>query len=114
MNFKIRHKKLRCRTIALNSSTSLSNEEKEKYSSIMTLDFISSEESASDSEDCRTFVIRPLPWISEEVKSIMASLDRKSQRRRSERGTEMMVKRKVGMNSSERECPEDCATRTHT
>uniref|UniRef100_A0A1X7U6E2 Uncharacterized protein n=1 Tax=Amphimedon queenslandica TaxID=400682 RepID=A0A1X7U6E2_AMPQE len=71
------------------------------------------EESASDSEDCRTFVIRPLPWISE-VKSIMASLERKSQRKKSERGTEMMVKRKVGMNSLERECPEDCPTWAHT
>lgn len=94
-------------------STSLSNEEKEKINILMKLDYISSEESASDSENCedgfprRTFVIRPLAWLSDEATTLMSSLDRKASRRRSERGSEMMIKRKIGMPSV-RGCPEDC------
>ena len=48
-------------------------------------------------------IVRPLIWRSEEAQSILCSLDRKASRRRSQRASEMMVKRKVGAPSDRAE-----------
>uniref|UniRef100_A0A1X7VJ76 Uncharacterized protein n=1 Tax=Amphimedon queenslandica TaxID=400682 RepID=A0A1X7VJ76_AMPQE len=91
-----KHNKLQSRKVAIKSATSLSTKEKEKLN----------EESGSDTEERRMFVIDPLPCLSDEAKSHFQSRDRKSSRR-TERGAEMMTKRKEGM-PSQREAPEDC------
>ena len=86
---------------ALKASTSLSIEEKTKYSDLMRIEYMSSEESDEETgANVRMFVTRPLPWRSQEATAVIESLDRKSHRRRSSRALEMVVKRKTGMPSS--------------
>lgn len=99
---KLRHR----RSVCL-ASTSLSQEEKEKTLKILTLDFISSEEtgteSGSGSENTtrdKVFFTRPLPWRSPAANNTMDSLDRKILRRRSERAKEMCRTRRIGQSSS--------------
>ena len=76
----------------------------------MSIDFMSSEDSDSDSDNSdagRAFIIHPLSWLSDGAKSKLASLDSKACRRKTERGKEMTVKRKIGMPST-RGPPDDC------
>lgn len=72
---------------------------------------MSSEETGSESEkeevDGKVFIVRPLPWRSEKVNEVMASLDRKVARRRSVRATEMCRKRATGCPSCR--CPPQTA-----
>ena len=106
--------------MALKASTTLSQEEKDKISEIMSIDFMSSEDSGSDTagnssdtmDTGRTFIIRPLSWLSDEAKSKLASLDRKACRRKTERGKEMTVQRKMGMPSM-RGAPDNCPEWAH-
>lgn len=101
-----------CRTDAV--STSLSTQEKEEAMKILSLDFMSSEEtdseSGSGSEQTRRkiFMLRPLQWRSPQANNIMQSLDRKITRRRSERAKEMCHVRRTGVPSS-RISPKDPA-----
>lgn len=88
-------------------STSQSPQEKAKCLKILVLDYISSEESGSESgsdeevmERKKNFLTSPLPWRSPEASSLMESLDRKIVRRRSERAKEMCRIRRQGMSSS--------------
>ena len=74
---------------------------------ILALDFMSSEETGSESGsgsemDTRrkVFLSKPLTWRSPEANSIMESLDRKITRRRSERAKEMCRIRRSGLPSS--------------
>ena len=74
---------------------------------VLTLDFISSEETGSESGSgsemmtrCKVFLSRPLPWRSPEANTIMESLDRKIDRRRSDRAKEMCRVRRVGLPST--------------
>lgn len=98
--------KLRRRVTAMKNSTMLTEEMKEKISQIMRAEHMSSEESGSGGEnEGRVLVVRPPPWRSDEAKSTMESLDRKADRRRSERSREMMTKRIVGAEST-RPAPE--------
>lgn len=96
---KLRHR----RSVCL-ASTSLSQEEKERSMKILMLEFMSSEETGSDSgsgsEMTKIFLTRPLPWRSQAANNVMESLDRKIVRRRSERAKEMCRARKVGQPSS--------------
>lgn len=71
--------------------------QKEKCQTLMTIDFMSSEESQASSgsdrdleaersstagqEVSRKLVRRPLPWRSEEASQVLASLDRKYDRK---------------------------------
>ena len=93
-------------------STSLSQEEKERSLQVLTLDFMSSEEtgleSGSDSETPRNkiFLNKPLPWRSQAANNLMESLDRKIVRRRSARAKEMCRTRRIGEPSS-RPMPEN-------
>ena len=74
---------------------------------ILILDFMSSEETGSESGSGsemttrrRVFLSRSLPWRSPEATGVMESLDRKVERRRSERAKEMCRVRRSGPPSS--------------
>lgn len=86
----------------------MSQEEKERTLRILTLNFISSEETGADSGSGRSgdenmtdkiFLSRPLPWRSQEANNVMDSLDRKILRRRSQRAKEMCRTRRIGQPS---------------
>ena len=80
---------------------------------ILSLDFMSSEESGSESGSgaemttrAKIFVTKPVPWRSPEASSIMDSLDRKITRRWSDRAKEMCRTRRTGLPSV-RPMPDD-------
>ena len=103
-------------------SSALTAEEKKRVSEILSLKWMSSEESASDSGQENTddnsgddevhrprvkvFLRKTIPWRSRTANSYMESLDRKAARRRGERASSMMRKRKTGAPSL-REAPTD-------
>lgn len=81
---------------------------------ILTLEFMSSEETDSESGSGsemsgrrKIFTSRPLQWRSPQANTILQSLDRKILRRRSERAKEMCRARRIGEPSS-RTSPKDC------
>lgn len=96
-------------------STSLTAQEKERVMKILTLDFMSSEDTGSESDSGsemtrrKVFLLKPIPWRSPEANGVMESLDRKIGRRRSERAREMCRVRRIGTPSS-RTYPKDCDT----
>ena len=118
-NFCLLQKRLK-RQKALVQSTSISNEEKRRFKDCMNVEYMSSEHSVSEdnaddrensSEDenvpkkkvlCR----RPLPWRSQELNNFFVKLDRKANRKRSQRSASMMIERRDG-SPSEREAPDD-------
>ena len=79
-------------------------EEKNEATKILTVDFMSSEETGQESAGSDNewappvtiFKILPLPWQSDRANSIIASMDRKAQRRSSDRAKEMCRKRYNG------------------
>lgn len=80
---------------------------------ILTLDFMSSEETGSESGSGsemmarrKVFLSRPLTWRSAEANNMMESLDRKVARRRSDRAKEMCRVRRTGLPST-RNSPND-------
>ncbi|CAH3192040.1 unnamed protein product [Porites evermanni] len=111
------------RVKALNISTSLATEEKERYTKYMTVDYMSSEQSMSESEGenvengyespdverpkKKVFSVSTLPWRSPELTQVMHSLDRKSMRRRSAKATNMLVERRRSGIISSRPAPDD-------
>lgn len=91
-----------CRS-ACAASTSLTPEEKSQWSKILTMEFMSSEESGSESGSGsemgtrrKVFIQHPLSWRSNEANRMIESLDRKTLRRRSERAKEMCRCRRTG------------------
>ena len=82
-------------------------EEKETYTKYMTVDYMSSEQSMSESEGAnsengyespdverpnkKVFSVSTLPWRSPELTQVIHSLDRKLMRRRSVKATNMLV-----------------------
>lgn len=111
------------RVKALNISTSLAAEEKERYTKYMTVDYMSSEQSMSESEGenaengyespdverpkKKVFSVSTLPWRSPELTQVMHSLDRKLMRRRSAKATNMLVERHRSGIISSRPAPDD-------
>ncbi|XP_068717266.1 NKAP family protein CG6066-like [Montipora capricornis] len=106
---------------ALRESTSINEADKEKFRSVLTADYMSSEESLSepDSQDAgdtsgsdqdvpkkKKLCVRPLPWRSVEVNTLIVRLDRKIIRKRTPRSSWMSMERTVGPPST-REAPED-------
>ena len=93
----------------------ISEQDKEKYTAILTAQYMSSEESMTDDSDNeeqdqekkKMFARKTLPWRSDEVDDMFKSLDRKAARRRSERAAAMVVKRRVTVNASVRLAPPD-------
>lgn len=64
--------KLHDRASALNKS-SLPEKQRKKWMSVITLDFMSSEESGSENESC--LVKKELPWRSDKVTKFFSELD---------------------------------------
>ncbi|KAL5467259.1 hypothetical protein EMCRGX_G031462 [Ephydatia muelleri] len=97
----------------MNASTAITAEEKNEATKILTVDFMSSEETGqetagSDNErvpPATIFKLRPLPWRSDRANSIIASMDRKAQRRSSDRAKEMCRKRYNGDPSTRQPPP---------
>jgi len=97
---------------------SLAAEEKERYKQFMTVDYMSSEHSMSESEEDESNgkngyespdLERPssLQWWSPALTQVMHSFDRKTTRRRSAKGGNMLVERcSTGIISS-RLAPDD-------
>lgn len=106
--------------MALQEATSISQEEKEKYGCVMTVDYMSSEHTASEDEEqdshherssddeppLKKFSSHPLPWRSGELNRVMETLERKVQRKRGAKGRNMLFERKKGANSN-RPVPDD-------
>ena len=82
------------RKLAMERSTTLSQVVKDKFNSIMTVDYMSSEE--SEEENVHSLVVHPLAWRSREVRETFSSLDRKSARKRTSRSSLMRLQRKTG------------------
>lgn len=112
-NFFTVIQKLRNRHAACLASTSLTAQEKERLVKILNIDFMSSEDSGSESGSGlematrrRVFVLRSLSWRSPEANRMMDSLDRKVTRRRTDCAKEMCRVRRSGM-PSDRTPPSD-------
>ncbi|KAL5494109.1 hypothetical protein EMCRGX_G015384 [Ephydatia muelleri] len=99
-----KHKKAHSRMNACTTSTEpITAEEKNEATKILTVDFMSSEETGqetagSDNERAppvTIFKIRPCPWRSDRANSIIASMDRKAQRRSSDRAKKMCHREKT-------------------
>eukprot|EP00731_Ephydatia_muelleri_P014539 Em0008g259a len=98
---------------ACTTSTAITAEEKNEATKILTVNFMSSEETGqetagSDNErvpPATIFKLRPLPWRSDRANSIIASMDRKAQRRSSDRAKEMCRKRYNGDPSTRQPPP---------
>eukprot|EP00731_Ephydatia_muelleri_P028867 Em0020g511a len=108
-----KHNKAHSRMNACTTSTAITAEEKNEATKILTVDFMSSEETGqetagSDNErvpPATIFKLRPLPWRSDRANSIIASMDRKAQRRSSDRAKEMCRKRYNGDPSTRQPPP---------
>ena len=95
--------KLKTRQSALKKTTALTEEEKQKWAAVMTVEMMSSEESDAGSDDdgesMSTFIKHPLPWCSDKVTSLFKSLDRKACKGQSQRSHRMTQQRTVGFQS---------------
>ena len=92
--------KLKRRQTALAKTSSMTTVQKEKWAFSLTAEFMSSEESASESEENEgKFIIRPIPWRSEKISSFFASLDKKAAKNQSRRSVRMTMGRKPGLPS---------------
>ena len=108
---------------ALKISGSITRETKDKIAPLLTADYMSSEESTyvessdsdndeveyvstSDHQRKKKLVRHTLPWRSAELQRLIESLDRKIDRRRTDRSRSMCLKVVVGGESA-REAPSD-------
>ncbi|CAH3181488.1 unnamed protein product, partial [Porites lobata] len=120
-----RHEKAARRRKAVKVSTTISEEDKSRYLGAIQACYMSSDDSASDSEaeegehregddeaeattvKRKKFLTKKLPWRSTELEDLVKSLDRKSSRRRSSKAAAMMTRRESSENASERLAPQD-------
>ena len=116
-------KKKNNRLAALMKSTSITEEKKREMSEFMTVDYMSSEESASEDDEIhsgevtdsdasddtpqrkKVLVRRPLPWRSQELNKLVKILDRKIIKKKSGKSFKMSMERRVGQ-PSQRAAPE--------
>ena len=110
---------------AVKVSTTISEEDKSRFLGAIQACYMSSDDSASDSEaeegeqrgdneaeettvKRKKFLTKKLPWRSTELEDLVKSLDRKSRsRRRSPKAAAMMTRRESSENASERLAPQD-------
>ena len=110
---------------AVKVSTTISEEDKSRYLGAIQACYMSSDDSASNSEaeegeqregddeaeettvKSKKFLTKKLPWRSTELEDLVKSLDRKSSRRRSSKAAAMMTRRESSENASERLAPQD-------
>lgn len=70
----ILQQKLDARERSLRDTSQLTLAQKSKYSHVLTMEFMSSEYSQSDDEHGDIFVIKKLPWRSQEVNKVFDAL----------------------------------------
>ncbi|XP_028405260.1 uncharacterized protein LOC114527767 [Dendronephthya gigantea] len=111
---------------ALEESTSINEENKVKYREIITAEYMSSEDTASDDQvnadmdsnesgseneqpvpRAKKFTIKRLQWRSNELDKLMTILDKKIARKRGSRGNGMVFERVRGSVHSQRTAPLD-------
>ena len=113
---------------AIKVSTTIPEDDKSRYLGAIQASYMSSDDSASDSEaeegeqregqgadeaeettavKRKKFLTKKLPWRSTELEDLIKSLDRKSSRRRSSKAAAMMTRRESSENASERLAPQD-------
>ena len=80
----------------------LTEEQKDKWLSVITNEFMSSEESGPDDE----IYVNPIPWRSDYVTRMFAAIDKYVQDKKSPQAKRQMKKRCVGL-ASERSMPID-------
>ena len=62
-------------------TNALTEDEKRKWTAVMNMEMMSSEESdaaSGDDENICVFIKHPLPWCNDKVSSLFKSLDRKA------------------------------------
>ena len=117
-NFCLLQKRLK-RQKALLQSISIPTEEKSRFKDCLSVEYMSSEHSVSEdnldqensSEDenfprKRVLCRKPLPWRSQELHNLFLKLDRKANRKQSQRSSSMTIDRRDG-SPSERKAPDD-------
>lgn len=118
-NFCLLQKRLK-RQKTLLQSTSIPNEGKSRFKDCLSVEYMSSEHSVSednlDQEDSsedenvsrkkKVLIRRPLPWTSQELNTLFLKLDRKANRKQSQRSASMTIERRDG-SPSEREASDD-------
>ena len=86
-------------------TNALTEDEKRKWTAVMNMAMMSSEESdaaSGDDENICIFIKHPLPWRNDKVSSLFKSLDRKASKGQSKRSTQMTQQRILGSQS---QCP---------
>ena len=83
--------------MAIFEKRKLREKDKEKWSKVMTKEFMSSEESGDENN---SVIVRPLPWRSNRVDSFFQSLDKSSLEGKSPQSLRQMKKRVIGEVSS--------------
>lgn len=78
-------------------------EEKEKWSSVMKIEVMSSDESEEDEGD-DVILVHPLPWLSAEVVAFKQKLDEEIKREKTPQARRQTKRRVIG-TSSIRPCP---------
>lgn len=96
MNFSIQ--KLTERKAALPKLPFNDEKARDKWLSVLTMAFMSSEESAAEDGE-EVIVVRPLPWRSARFDTILRNLDDLIQRERSPQARCQMKERAVGHDS---------------
>ncbi|XP_071145711.1 uncharacterized protein [Mytilus edulis] len=91
-------RKLNNRKKALKEKSSMPKEQKETVMSSMEIQYMSSEQ--TDSEDKGSFIVRPLPWRSDDFDKLIKKLDQKHENKLSKRSRRQNNIRKVGAVSS--------------
>ena len=98
----ILQQKLNARERSLRDTSQLTPAQKSKYSRVLTMEFMSSEYSQSDDEHGNIFVIKKLPWRSQEVNKVFDALYR---RHLSLKAKRMETERFDSNEASERQLP---------
>ena len=83
-------------------TNALTEDEKRKWTAVMNMEMMSSEESdaaSGDDENICIFIKHPLPWRNDKVSSLCKSLDRKASKGQSKRSTQMTQQRILGTQS---------------
>ena len=90
---------LKRRKAALAKSSTMTDEQKNKWMLRLIPDMMSSEESEDGDEEQTTFQVHPLLWRSDKVTAFIKKLDLKSKNSTSQRSKHMAVKRSIGLPS---------------
>ena len=102
--------KLQKRLAAVNKKSSWDETKKQKISRSLKIGYMSSEcEISSGDED--VYVVKPLPWRTEEFNKIILELDAKAKSCQTKKGSRQEVKRVTSNQHSNRPVPEhipDC------